>query len=112
MTINEAAWYVSRKAKRKGFTVHLYESKTTDSVYIKLDFGVCGTIRISDHPSKEDLDFTYEHIITPDSTVEHLDSIVVQAIFHRSNKLKRYGKRKYNRYMKKNKVNKILGRKL
>lgn len=32
-----------------GFTIHRYDAFSSDSVYLKLDYGACGSIRISDH---------------------------------------------------------------
>ena len=34
----------------EGFAVHRYDSQHTDSIYLKLDWGACNMIRISDHP--------------------------------------------------------------
>ena len=40
---------VIKGLKQKGFKISRYYAKTTKSVYIKPDYGVCGRIRISDH---------------------------------------------------------------
>lgn len=32
-----------------GFTIQRYNSMTSKSIYLKLDYGVCNSIRISDH---------------------------------------------------------------
>jgi len=37
-----------------GFAIQKYEAYTSNSVYIKVDYGVCGTVRISDHDSHKD----------------------------------------------------------
>lgn len=42
-----------------GFTVHRLDAYTTNSVYLKVDCGVCHTIRVSDHKGKEHLKFRY-----------------------------------------------------
>lgn len=39
--------------KNEGFKINRYYARTTKSVYIKLDYGVCGAIRISDHIGKK-----------------------------------------------------------
>ena len=36
-----------------GFVVHRYNAVTTNSIYLKLDFGVCCGIRIADHSGKK-----------------------------------------------------------
>lgn len=42
-----------------GFTVHRLDAYTTNSVYLKVDCGVCHSIRVSDHKGKEHLKFRY-----------------------------------------------------
>ena len=37
----------------KGFKINRYYARTTRSIYLKLDYGVCGAIRISDHIGKK-----------------------------------------------------------
>ena len=48
---------------RKGFIIQRYDAFKTDSVYLKLDYGVCNSIRISDHPGKQNLQYRYNVII-------------------------------------------------
>lgn len=43
----------------KGFTVHRYDAFSTDSVYLKLDYGACGSIRISDHKGYKRLHYMW-----------------------------------------------------
>lgn len=42
-----------------GFTVRRLDAYTTNSVYLKVDCGVCHSIRVSDHKGKEHLKFRY-----------------------------------------------------
>ena len=35
------------------FVIHRYDAVTTNSIYLKLDFGVCCGIRIADHSGKK-----------------------------------------------------------
>ena len=35
--------------KKNGFTIHRYNSYSSNSIYLKVDFGLAGSIRISDH---------------------------------------------------------------
>jgi len=43
----------------EGFTVHRYDAVKTDSVYLKLDYGACNSIRISDHAGYPHLKYRY-----------------------------------------------------
>ena len=42
-----------KKLKQKGFQINMYYAYKTKSIYLKLDYGVCGAIRISDHIGKK-----------------------------------------------------------
>ena len=42
-----------KNLKEKGFQINKYYAKTTKSIYLKLDYGVCCGIRISDHNGKK-----------------------------------------------------------
>ncbi|MCI9038442.1 MAG: hypothetical protein HFJ29_00945 [Clostridia bacterium] len=44
---------VIKELKHKGFKINQYYAKTTRSIYLKIDYGVCGGIRISDHRGKK-----------------------------------------------------------
>lgn len=45
--------------REKDFIIHKYEAFSTNSVYLKLDYGVSNTIRISDHKGKKHLKYRY-----------------------------------------------------
>ena len=53
---------IIERLKNKGIKISKYYSKTTKSVYIKLDFGVCGGIRISDHRGKKKYHYKFNVI--------------------------------------------------
>lgn len=42
-----------------GFAVHRYDAITSRSIYLKLDYGACGSIRISDHEGKRQLKYLW-----------------------------------------------------
>ena len=44
---------LSERFLAEGFTVHRYDAYSTSSVYLKLDCGMCNSIRISDHRGKK-----------------------------------------------------------
>lgn len=41
------------------FVVHRYDSHSTNSIYLKLDYGACGSIRISDHEGFSHLNYRW-----------------------------------------------------
>lgn len=50
---------IAKRLIAEGFTVQRYNAYTTNSIYLKLDYGVCNSIRISDHPGKKYLKYRY-----------------------------------------------------
>jgi len=48
--------------KAEGFTIQRYDAYSTESVYLKLDYGIAYTVRISNHPGKKHLMYTYNLI--------------------------------------------------
>jgi hypothetical protein len=42
-----------------GIAIHVYHAYSTSSIYIKLDYGALGSIRISDHNGKERYHYKY-----------------------------------------------------
>ena len=59
MNIRDLATEVAQKLVEAGFVVHRYNAYSTQSVYLKLDYGVANSIRISDHKGKEKLSYRY-----------------------------------------------------
>ena len=53
MNEKKIAKILTKKLLAMGFIVHRYNSITTNSIYLKLDFGVCCGIRIADHNGKK-----------------------------------------------------------
>jgi hypothetical protein len=43
-----------------GFVVHRYDAISTCSIYLKMDFGLVGSLRVSDHPGKKHLEYSFE----------------------------------------------------
>ena len=41
--------YIQSKLLEYGFKIQRYNAYSTNSIYLKLDYGVCNSIRISDH---------------------------------------------------------------
>lgn len=57
---------LARHFAKEGFIVHFLQSSSSPSVYIKLDYGAASTIRISDHRSKDNLDYRFNLMIGMD----------------------------------------------
>lgn len=57
--IEEVKRYIIRTLRKHGFAVQLYQAHTSNSVYIKVDYGLCNTIRISDHKGKHNLAYRF-----------------------------------------------------
>lgn len=53
MTGNEVAEILINKLLKLGFIVHRYNSVTTSSIYLKLDYGLACGIRIADHTGRK-----------------------------------------------------------
>lgn len=99
---------------RNGFVIQRYDAYSTDSVYLKLDFGVSNSIRISDHLGKEKLQYRYNIIIGgKDNIVEEkyiryffnensIEMLANQILLDRMEKIKKYGRHNYLEYMKNN----------
>lgn len=54
---------LARELKANGFDVLYYESTTTSSAYLKLDYGANGSIRVSDHAGYKHLSFKYNLVL-------------------------------------------------
>ena len=105
---------VINSLKEKGFTIHRYDSYSTNSIYLKLDYGVCNSIRISDHKGKKYLKYRYNIILN--GTVQSImdkyqryyynqDSIkgmIKRIVSDRNEKIEKYGQERYNAFMQKN----------
>jgi hypothetical protein len=60
--IKSTADELIKQLKRSGFIIQRYDSYSTNSVYLKLDYGVCNSIRISDHQGKKHLSYRYSFL--------------------------------------------------
>lgn len=58
-----------KKLSKYNFELHYYKA-TTDSCYIKLDYGTCGSIRISDHKGIEKYKYTFNLMTDIDKSYE------------------------------------------
>lgn len=59
MKPKEAAKRIIKALKREGVIIQRYDAYSSNSIYLKLDYGACYTIRISDHLGKKHLKYRY-----------------------------------------------------
>lgn len=57
--IDKAVRWIIAEAKKEGIVVMRYDAITTNSTYLKLDDGVLGTLRVSDHKGRDKLKYKY-----------------------------------------------------
>ena len=105
---------IIKELKAKGFTIHRYDAYSTDSIYLKLDYGVCNSIRISDHKGKAYLKYRYNVILNGNTQLlndkyprydynqNSIKGMINRIISDRSQKIERYGQVAYNNFMRQN----------
>lgn len=117
MTTTELANYIIKYLKDNGFIIQYYKAVKTNSVYLKLDYGVANSIRISDHDGKEHLNYRYNigkhyHGIGKEETerglernffpFEEVNRMLALIVSERNAKLEKYGRERYIGFIKKN----------
>lgn len=115
--INKAYNYLVRRLKEQDCTLQVYKAKTTSSCYIKIDNGVGGSIRISDHKGKSHLSYTYNLIMGSAlraNTVmgntrwyapfNEIETLLTKIIEQRNIRIRKYGSM-YSEFMKNNRDN-------
>lgn len=118
-TINDAADMIVNQLKQMGFIIQRYDSYSTQSVYLKLDYGVCNSIRISDHKGKKHLKYRYNLITTHSNSAVTVDTferryycmadiqhMIADISNAKEEKISKYGESLYRQYMKRNKEEK------
>lgn len=114
--IKKAVAYLVKELKKDGFTVMKYEAYSSNSVYLKIDDGVVGTIRISDHYGKKHLKYRYNLIKGEKETrkvmdgdferyflpMRLIDVLVAKISYDRKERLAKYGEDRYKEFMKSN----------
>ena len=117
MELNDIAEMLCRNLISEGFIIQRYDAYSSNSIYLKLDYGVCNSIRISDHPGKKYLKYRYNIGPYVDEFQEVKDkfpriyyretksqSLLKRIIRDKSGKLQYYGKEKYKKLMEENKI--------
>lgn len=117
MTGNEVTTILVSKLLDMGFIVHRYNSHSTSSIYLKLDYGLSCGIRIADHPGKKKYsyrfnvikDYVGNKVILKDDLIcrfydfNELDSVLNAVQQEKQQKINKYGLENYQRYMEKEK---------
>lgn len=57
--LKEIATKIITTLKAEGIIIQRYDAYSTNSIYLKLDYGMCNSIRISDHKGKAGLSYRY-----------------------------------------------------
>ena len=97
---------------QKGFILQYYVAYSTDSCYIKLDYGISNSIRISDHKGKDKYPYKFNLMVDIDKSYEQdgryyyspqdYDKMISDIKKFKNEQLKKYGF-KYYEYMLSNK---------
>lgn len=117
MNEKEIAKRLSCELKKLGFIVHRYNSITTNSIYLKLDYGICCGIRISNHRGKKKYHYRfniikdyegdkvtyYKNLVSYFYTFSEIPKLLQDVCKEREAKLQKYGIDSYKKYMEKEK---------
>lgn len=116
--LSAIAQEIISKLKYAGFNILRYDAYSTNSIYLKLDYGVCNTIRVSDHTGKKYLKYRYNLIAGLDKSYSEIDKcpryyyslsdidlMIKHIISDRDTKIHKYGVARYIKYMNDNKKN-------
>lgn len=112
---NDVANILIPKLVEKKFIVHRYNSHSTSSIYLKLDYGLSCGIRIADHDGKKKYhyrfnvlkDYKGDKVVNRDNLVSYffnydeLDELLALVEKERQEKIRKYGLGNYKRYMQK-----------
>lgn len=112
--LNDIADTIIASLKANGFSIHRYDAYSTNSIYLKLDYGVCNSIRISDHEGKQHLKYRYNVIINGKERFvqdkypryyynqDSINSLLNKILSDKEQKVLKYGQVSYNIYMRQN----------
>lgn len=120
MTKNVAkmAEFVISQLLEAGFTIQRYDSMSSRSIYLKLDYGVCNSLRISDHKGLKQYRYRYNLLSDRKGYRKHSNSGVVRLYYgfdtvhtmlqdikdDRAVKVLMYGRENYMHYMENNEL--------
>ena len=113
MNEKQMAKILIKELSELGFTIHRYNAITTSSIYLKLDYGICCGIRISNHSGKKKYHYRFnivkgyngdkvtysKNIISYFYTFEQISQLIKDVQHERNKKIQRYGLNNYKKYM-------------
>lgn len=117
--LDMAANYIIQALKSNGVIIQRYNSYSTNSIYLKFDFGVANSIRISDHRGKKGLSYRYNLLSNCPYPVKSKDNegyiryyfplkdvqqLINLILTERYTKIEQYGMKKYRKFMEINQV--------
>jgi len=121
MKATNIAKIITNELIKRNFIVHRYNSKSTSSIYLKLDYGVACAIRIADHPGKKKYSYRFNIIknysgnktIIKDGLIcyfydfSELNSVIKAVQKEKDTKIKKYGIDNYKKFMIRNSQNEL-----
>ena len=119
MNEKQMAKILINELSKLGFVIHRYNAVTTNSIYLKLDFGVCCGIRISNHSGKKKYHYRFnivkgysgdkvtysKNLISYFYTFEEISQLIKDVLEERKRKIQKYGLNNYQKYMEIEKSN-------
>lgn len=120
MNGKQAAEWLIKKLKAEGFIIQRYDAIKTKSIYLKLDYGIANSIRISDHKGYRYLSYRYNVECWREcgkrqgrdkkgydkfyyaSCKENLKELLEDIKANKEEKLNRYGEEGYKHWMEVN----------
>lgn len=108
------AEFVIGELKKHGVIIQRYDSYSTNSIYLKLDYGAANSIRISDHKGKSGLSYRYNLLTCCPYAIRSKDeegyiryyypmseavNLVNLILAERHMKIQQYGLKKYRKFM-------------
>lgn len=113
MNEKQMAKILIKELSELGFTIHKYNAVTTSSIYLKLDYGICCGIRISNHSGKKKYHYRFnivkgyngdkvtysKNLISYFYTFEQISQLIRDVQHERNKKIQRYGLNNYKKYM-------------
>ena len=111
-TTRDIMFDLLRRLDKEGYILHYLQAYSTNSCYIKMDFGVCKSIRIADHKGIEKYEYTFNLMLNLDKSytederhyycLDDMEKMIDDINKHKEEIQKEYGFRYYE-FMLKNK---------
>lgn len=112
MNIKQVAAKVSKELREMGMVVQRYDAYSTNSIYLKVDYGMINSIRISDHDGKKHLRYRFniltsideykmeqEDLIREYYPVDSINKMLVKIIKKKTALIDKYGRDGYLKQM-------------